>query len=219
MKRLMMIASMVVLAGMMSGCSTMSPTEQRAAYQEEYDRLASLPPARRIFSINRAVNDCGRLSYDLFNLVHPMMKAYVAKVETCREYTGFMNDVRYYVEVEKLSNQAACKKVRDAVIAADVNRPDDQKIWPKIRKGIIAANELDPKKQLVQIGVLVLRNNHIVKSVANLPKAFQREDYIGKAKRTIECAAISNQLADAMECLVFLGDQYSRVIELEHFAR
>ena len=87
-----------------------------------------------------------------------MMKAYVAKVESCREYTGFMNDIRYYVEEEKLSNKEACRKVCDAVIAADANRAGGQKIWPKIQKGIVAANELDPKKQLAKIALLIARN-------------------------------------------------------------
>ena len=148
-----------------------------------------------------------------------MMKAYVAKVESCREYTGFMNDIRYYVEEEKLSNKEACRKVCDAVIAADANRAGGQKIWPKIQKGIVAANELDPKKQLAKIALLVARNTEIAKSVADLPNAFKNEDFMGKAKRGAECAAISTQLAETLECLVYLGDQYSRVVELETFSR
>jgi len=224
MKKVMMVVGAIVLTTLITGCSLLEPTklspeEQRAKYQEEFTQFAALPPAKRVASPNPAIADCAKLSCDLFNEMHPMMKAYVAKVETSREYTGFMNDVRYYVEEEKMSNKDACKKVYDAVIAADANRPDGEKLWPKIHKGIVAANELDPKKQLAQIAVLVARNGNIAKSVKDLPKAFKEKDPMGKAKRAAECAAIAKQLADVLRCLNYLGDQYSRVVELDNYAR
>jgi len=202
-----------------AGCFTTSPEERRAAYQKEFERLSNLPPAVAVASPNKAITKCAKLSCDLFNEVQPLMKAYVAKVESNREYTGFMNDVQYYVKEEKLSNQEACKKVKDDVVAADANRPDDQKVWPKIKRGIAAANELDPKKQLAQIAILVARNADIQKEVSDLPKSFSNEDFAGKMKRGDECSAISKQLAESAECLVYLGDQYSRVVELESYAR
>lgn len=206
-------------AAVMMGCTTMTPEEQRAAYEEEYARLASLPPARPVMSPNRDIANCARLSCDLFNEVHPLMKAYVASVENCREYTGFMNDVRYVKDTEGLSEAEATKKVAAEVIAADANRPDDQKLWPKIATGIRAANELDPKAQLAKIALLVARNTEIVQSVQKLPDAFKGEDFKGMMQRGSECAAISAQLADTLACLVFLGDQYARVIEADSYTR
>ena len=197
----------------------MSPEERRAAYQEEFERLESLPLAQQVASPNKEVSGCAMLSCGLFNEVQPLMKAYVAKVESNREYTGFMNDIRYCVEEEKLSNADACKKVTDAVLAADVSRPDDQKLWPKIKKGIDAVNELDPKKQLIQIAALTVKNQDASKKVEALPKAYEKEDISGKIARGRECSSISEQLADATKCLVFLGDQYARVVELENFSR
>lgn len=216
MRRLFVVGT---LCACVSGCFTTSSEDQRAAYQKEFERLAKLPPAQMVASPNPSVASCAKLSCDLFNEVHPMMKAYVAKVETNREYTGFMNDIQYYVKEEKMSNQAACKKVKDDVIAADANRPADQKLWPKIQRGIAAANELDPKKQLAQIAILAARNAAIGKTAKDLPKSFSNEDYMGKVKRGNECSAISKQLAESAECLAYLGDQYSRVIELENSAR
>ena len=208
-----------VLCACVAGCFTTSPEERREAFQKEFERLSNLPPAVMVASPNKDVANCAKLSCDLFNEIHPLMKAYAAKVESNREYTGFMNDIQYYVKEEKLSNQEACKKVKDAVVAADAERPADQKVWPKVQRGIAAANELDPKKQLVQIATLVARNAEIEKSVSDLPKSFSNEDFASKVKRGDECSAISKQLAESAECLVYLGDQYSRVIELENYAR
>lgn len=219
MKMLLPIAGVAVLSGMMTGCATVSPEECRAAYQNEYARLAALPPAEVVSSPNFDVSNCARLSCDLFNEVHPLMKAYVDKTESSREYIGFMNDIQYYVKEEKMSEQDACKKVIDDVMAADATRPDDQKLWPKIQKGIAAVNELDPKNQLVKIAVLTARNLEIDKSVKTLPKSFRHEDFMGMAQRVSECAAISKQLTDAAECLTYLSDQYSRVIALDNYAR
>ncbi len=207
------------LCACVSGCFTTSPEERRAAYQKEFERLSNLPPAVAVASPNQSIAACAKLSCDLFNEVQPMMKAYVAKVESNREYTGFMNDIQYYVKEEKMSDKEACKKVTDDIVAADANRPDDQKVWPKVKRGIAAANELEPKKQLAQIAVLVARQADIQKKVSDLPKSYSNEDFAGKIKRGEECSAISKQLAESVECLAYLGDQYSRVVELENYAR
>ncbi|MGN0832194.1 MAG: hypothetical protein ACI4RD_00930 [Kiritimatiellia bacterium] len=219
MNALKVVSEAAIGAVLLSGCSTMTMEERRAEYAKEYAALAALPPAQRIVSPNRAVDDCARLSHDLFNTVQPLMKAYVSSVENSYEYAGFMNDVRYYVEEEKLSVQAACRKVVDAVVAADANRPADQKVWPKIQKGIVAANALEPKKMLVRIGVLIARNAEITRSVSRLPGAFKHEDMMAKVRRGVECSAISAQLARSLECLVYLSDTYTRVLELEAYAR
>jgi len=213
------VFAIAAVAVTFAGCTTMTPEEQRAAYQEEFSRLAALPPAEKVVSPNSAIDSCAKLSCDLFNEVQPMMKAYVSQVENFREYTAFMNEIKYCVEEEKLSEDAACKKVADAVTAADANRPADQKVWPKIKAGIDAANALEPKKQLAQLATLVARNTQIVSSVNNLPQAFASEDFMGKAKRASECAAISKQSGETLKCLNYLMDQYNRVSELDEYVR
>ncbi len=225
MKKVMIRVGAIAFTALMTGCSMLepaklSPEEQRAKYQEEFTQFAALPPAKMVASPDPDITKCARLTCDLFNEMHPLMKAYVAKVESSREYTAFMNEVRYCVEEEKLSNQDACKKVYDAVIAADANRPDGEKLWPKIHQGIIAANELDPKKQTAQILVLIARNKDVVKSAQELPKKFSKEkDFRIKAQRASECAAVLKQAMDCLVCLNYLSDQYSRVVELENYAR
>lgn len=221
MKKGLIVIGAVALAGVMTGCFTMSPEERREAYQKEYSRLAALPPAQMVQSPNPDIANCAKLSCDLFNEVRPMMKAYVDKTESNREYTGFMNDIQYYVKEEKMSEKDACKKVADAVIAADADRPDDQKVWPKIKKGIAAANELEPKKQLAQIALLLARNSEIVNSIQRFKDsdAFKNMDIQGKIARGKECSAIIDQSEDTGKCLYFLQDQYTRVLMLELYAR
>jgi len=208
------IVSVILSVVIFTGCAT-----SRDAIQKEYARLAALPPGVMVVSPNLEVANVAKASCDTFSVVQPMMKAYVDKTESNREYTGFMNDIAYYVKEEKMTEQAACKKVHDDVIAADAKRPADQKLWPKIAKGIAAANELDPKVQLTKIAALTARNLEIRDSVKNLPTSFQSEDFMGKAQRVKECSAISAQVMDSAECLVFLGEQYRRVIELETYVR
>lgn len=219
MNKMLMMTGAIMVAFAMAGCVSSSPADRRAAYQEEFNRFKALPVAEQVASPNKEISACAKLSCDLFNEFHPMMKAYVAKVDSSREYVGFMNDIRYYVEEEGLANDAACKKVSDDVKVADMARADGDKLWPKICQGIAAARELDPKKQLIQIANLTVRNKNIVERVKKLPDSFKDESFQAKLQRSKECSAISEQLADVGECLLFLGDQYSRVVELEGFAK
>lgn len=221
MKKLAIVCTTLMMGAFWAGCATTSPEKQREAYQNEYKRLAALPPAQMVASPNPDVANLAKMSCDLFNEFQPMMKAYVDKVETSREYTGFLNDVRYYVEQEKMSEADACKKVAADVQAADAKLAADQKVWPKILRGYAAVGELDVKSQLVKIAALVARNQKIVESVKNLSsgKSFEKEDFMGKAQRGRECNAILSQATDTLNCLKYLGDQYTRSLELEAYAR
>lgn len=219
MNKMLVLTGCAIVAFAMVGCVTSSSADRRAAYQEEYNRFKALPAAKQVESPNEEIAACAKLSCDLFNELHPVMKAYIEKVDSSREYVGFMCDVRYYVEEEGLSNEAACKKVADDVKAADAARADGEKIWPKICQGISAAHELDPKKQLVQIADLTVRNKNIAERMKKLPDSYKDEPFQSKLQRTKECSAISKQSADVGECLLFLGDQYSRVLELESISK
>lgn len=212
MKKLTMIAGAMLAGVIFTGCAT-----SRDSWQKEYARLASLPPGQMVVSPDPNVAGIAQASCDVFTEVQSVMKAYVDKTESNREYTGFMNDVAYYVKEEKLSDEEACKKVYDAVIAADENR-SGEKVWPKIEKGIAAANELDPKKQLAQLALLTARNLKVVENVQNLKDSFQG-DFVTIAQRSRESAAILVQTKDSAECLVFLGDQFRRVLVLKNYAR
>lgn len=213
MKKLTMIAGAMLAGVIFTGCAT-----SRDSWQKEYARLASLPPGQMVVSPDPNVAGIARASCDVFTEVQSVMKAYVDKTESSRAYTGFMNDVAYYVKEEKLSNEEACKKVYDAVIAADANRPADQQVWPQVAKGIAAVNELDPKKQLAQLALLTARNLKVVENVQNLKDSFQG-DFVTIAQRSRESAAILVQTKDSAECLVFMGDQFRRVLVLKNYAR
>lgn len=122
--------------------------EWRKAKEAEYKRLAALPPAEVVKSPDAGISKCARSSADLFNEVQKKMKAYVEFVENCREYTGFVNDIQYCVEEAGRSREAACKKVIAEVQAADAKLPEDQKLWPMIKRSAAAAEEFGTKDEL-----------------------------------------------------------------------
>lgn len=219
-KKATMIAGALLASVIFTGCATGRDSGQpdRDFWRKEYARLAALPPGRMVVSSDPHIAGIARTSCDVFTEVQSIMKAYVDKTESSREYTGFMNDVAYYVKEEKLSNADACKKVHDAVVAADANRPADQQVWPKIAKGIAAANELEPAKQLARLALLTVRNQTVARDVKKLKHSF-KGDFMTVACRTLEIVAICDQTMDSVECLVFLGEQFRRVLVLENYAR
>ncbi len=214
MKKLMMVAGAVVLAGMMSGC-----TSTRDAVQKEYERVISLPPAEQVASPNKQVNDVGRLSFDLHNSCHSLLKEYVSATENHREYTGFMNNVQSVIKDEGLGEEDAMAKVCAEIQEEDKARPDAEKVWPRIQEGWTAANALDPKKKLAEIARLVIRNQEISESAKKLPDSYKDEDFKSKIERGAESGNISKQLAQTAEVLAFLGEQYRRVQNLKTYQK
>jgi len=235
-----------------TGCSTIkswsnSVQEWHAANQvkrrnqiaQEFKRLASLPPAQLIVSPDPEIADCAKLSCALFNDAQVKMKAYVDFTETAREYTGFINDVQYYIKEEKLSSQDACKKVVDAVIAADAARSESEKLWPRIKRGCVAARALGPQNQLALISGLHERWFEIHKRLGKIDKlldkrykelklarkSHQIDDQAlieGKnliKNRRAECMAINGQLNEASNYMSLISDQYNRVVELENYTK
>lgn len=234
MNKFMVDFGVVALIGMMVGvacvCGCLSPEEQREAIRREYDRLASLPPAKPIKSPMPEIANCSRQSCDLFNVAQPKMRAYIAKVETSREYTGFINDIRYYVEEKKMSPVEAQRKVRSAVIAADANRPDGEKVWPKILKGAKAARQFGSASERKQFAELDARYCEICAALGKISKQLRKmqkdlkheknksvrmEKNAVIASRYAECLEVQCQLSDAGRCISFMKDQYDRANELE----
>ena len=213
MKKILMGVSAAVISMVITGCMT-----AREKIQEEYARLTALPPAERVHAPDRSIDDLGRLSHDSFNEMHGVMKAYVAASENHREYVGFMNDVQCCVQEEKLSNEDACKKVADAVIAEDANRPADEKVWPKVVEGINAVNALDPAKKLEELGVLTIRNAGFIKTAAELRNSFNGFD-AATLQKVEAVGKIGVQLKDTSECLAFLVEQFRRVQVLKYYKK
>ena len=214
MKKLMMVAGAVALAGMIAGCAT-----TREVVQKEYERVTTLPPAEQVVSPNKQVNDVGRAASDLYNACHAKLKNYVAATENHREFTGFMNDVQIVIKDEGLSEEDAMAKVCALVQEEDKARPDAEKVWPRILEGWAAANALDPAKQLAEVATLVIRNQEIVNSANDLPNSFANEDFMGKAQRGAEAAKIGEQAAQTGEILLFLGEQFRRVQMLKNYQK
>lgn len=214
MKKLMMVAGAVALAGMIAGCAT-----TREVVQKEYERVTTLPPAEQVVSPNKQVNDVGRAASDLYNACHAKLKNYVAATENHREFTGFMNDVQIVIKDEGLSEEDAMAKVCALVQEEDKARPDAEKVWPRILEGWAAANALDPAKQLAEVATLVIRNQEIVNSANDLPNSFANEDFMSKAQRGAEAAKIGEQAAQTTEMLVFLGEQFRRVQMLKTYQK
>lgn len=199
--------------------------EWRKAKENEYKRLAAMPPVEEVESPDHGISQCARQSVDLFNETQKKMKAYVDFVETCREYTGFINDIQYYVEEERLSRDEACRKVVAEVNAADAKLPDDQKLWPRIKRSAAAAEELGPKNELdVILGLnsrVVKLRNWLAKKQSELLKSRKKEKknrglIVEIDKRLAECSAVGVQLNDASQCISFMIDQHNRVDALNN---
>ena len=203
-----------VVGVFVAGCAS-----TRETVEKEYARVIALPPAERIVSPDKAVDDLARLSHDLYNSCHARLKNYAAATENHREFTGFMNDVKAVMEEENLSEQDAMAKVCALVQEEDKARPDAEKVWPKIMTGWAAANALGPEQQLAEIGRLVIRNKDIVVSATKLPNAITQGDYVSRAQRGIEIAKITEQAAQTTEMLVFLGEQFRRVQMLKTYQK
>ena len=232
-----------LLAGVIfAGCSTIQEWYEtqklkwREAQEQEYRRLAALPPAQLVVqSPRRDIAICAKESCDLFNVAQPKMRAFIALTENSYEYRGYCNDVQYYIEQEKMSSAEAQKKVRDAVIAGDANRPDGEKVWPKIVKGAEAARQFGFASEREQFLALQVRQLEIyarlVKIIQNLnkerkelrklakekmiSKAERREREVVIGQRISECMAIQGQVALSGRCISFMIEQYNRVMELE----
>ena len=244
MNKLMLIGlSAIALVGI-TGCSSLSEwydaqlLQWREAQEREYRRLAGLPPAQAVQSPNRNIAFLAKQSCDLFNMAQPKMRAYIALTENSYEYNGFVNDVRYYIENEKMTEAEAQKKVYDAVIAADATRPDDEKVWPKILKGAAAARQFGPQSERDQMMALLSRSIEISAAVVNICKTLRdrqkkmkklvKEKKMSKKQmkeenglimqRLAECSAIQMQLSEAGRCISFMMDQYNRAKELEREA-
>ncbi len=208
------LAAVTVVGVVVAGCAS-----TRDAVQKEYARVIALPPAERVLSPNKTVDDVCRASFDLYNSSHKLLREYVAATENHREFTGFMNNVQCLMQDEGLGEKEAMAKVCALVQEEDKARPDAEKVWPRIAEGWAAANALDPAKKLAEIARLAIRNQEIGKSAKKLPDSFANEDYLGKAKRGAEVAKSTEQLAQAAEMLAFLGEQYRRVQMLKFYQK
>ncbi len=250
---LLIVSSAIALSvTIFIGCTTMKEkwneakewheTQQlkrREAKEKEYKRLASLPPAQVVVQTpSREIAVCAQQSCDLFNVAQPKMRAYIDLTENSYEYRGYVNDVQYYIEEEKMSSADAQKKVMDAVIAGDANRPDGEKVWPKIVKGAEAARQFGSEaegKQFLGLNIRYLEiNARIVKICKGLYdrqkelKKLVKHKQISKEQmqqensvilqRLAECAAVQQQLSDAGKCISFMVEQHNRVRELENEA-
>ena len=213
-KSMVHLAVAVVVGAFIAGCAS-----TREAVENEYKRVAALPPAERILSPNKTVDDVARLSHDVYNSSHERLKNYTAATENHREFTGFMNDVKAVMEEEKLSEKDAMAKVCALVQEEDKARPDAEKVWPKIMTGWAAANALGPEQQLTEIGRLTIRNKDIVASASKLPSAITKGDYVSRAQRGVEIAKITEQAAQTTEMLLFLGEQFRRIQMLKNYQK
>lgn len=216
MTKLMNVVGAFAFAGMLAGCAS---TTMRESVQKEYDRITALPPAERIFSPNKQVDDVGRLSCDLYNFCHPLLMEYVAATENHREYTGFMNDVQCVIKEEGLSEEEAMAKVYNLIQEEDMTRPEEEKVWPRVLEGWAAAEALEPEKKLAQIAVLAVRNLEIVDSANNLSASIANEDYMSQIQRGAEVGMITAQTAQTAEMLAFLGEQYRRVLNAKYYRK
>ena len=243
--------------------------KRREAQEKRFKQLAALPPAQMVAvapgrditsSAKYTVKEgkgkkekvvvvpvdcpkvnalCAKASCDLFNEAHRKMKAYITFYENCRECVGFMNDVQYFVEEEKLSQKDAYEKVAKSVMAADAKLSADEKVWPKIQKGLMAAKTFGSGNEMSQVLALRSRQIEILAALGKVNTALDAmQKELKKAKknkrisneayaqslsviqrRVAEHGGVYKQLNLVSECINFMVEQRSRIDDLDKNSR
>ncbi len=212
---MMMFASLVAMV-VTAGCNSVS----RDKMAKEYERLAALPPATmNRCPADRALDSLGVAVSQHYNFAHKLMKEFVGATENRRAYLGFMNDIEYYVQEEKMEEPAAMAKVVKDIQDADKQIADPkEKVWPKVVEGIKATNALQPEKKLLEMAPVAAATLKAVNDCKKLKDSFKGFDPATLEKGV--CAAkIIKQGVDTSECLAFLTIQLQRTIKAKYYAK
>ena len=206
------LAALVVL----TGCGG----NAREKMAKEYERLAALPPAApNHCPYDRALDRLGVAVSENYNFAHKLMKDFVGATENRRAYVGFLNDVAYYVEEEKMEETAAMERVVKEIQAADEKIADPkEKVWPRVVEGINATNALNPVQKLQELAPVAAATLRAIAECEQLKNSFNGFD-----ATTIEkgiCAGkIIVQGKEASECIAFLTIQLQRTIKAKYYAK
>ena len=211
----MMSLTALVLMLNVTGCAT-----ARNAMQDEYKRLSTTPPeppARCEY--DRAIDNLGVAVGVNYAFSHKLMKEYVSATENRREYLGFLNDVKYYIDEEKLDEKAAVDKVVKGIMAEDekITNPEE-KVWPRVVEGINATNSLKIENKLKEIIPVLAANAKNLKTVTELKNSFNGLDATVIAKG-VACAKIAKQATFTAECLTFIAEQFRRTLVARYYAK
>ena len=216
MKRTINSALFMMLMIIVTGCGGAA----RDAMQKEYARLAAVtpePPVR--CPSDRALDDLGVAVAVNFAFTHKLMKEYVDATTNHREYIGFLNDVKFYMDEEKLDEKAAMEKVRTAIIAEDAKaEKEEDKVWPRVVAGIKAVDALGPENKIKEIIPVAAANLKLAKSASGLKKTFTSLD-AAVIQKAVCCGNILKQTTYTGECLVFLEEQFRRVLVAKYYSK
>lgn len=218
MKKVFSITAMFaafLLAVSTTGCAT-----ARDAVTKEYDRLANTVPAPPVrCEYDRAIDNLGVAVGVNYAFAHKNMKEFVDFTTNHREYLGFLNDIKFYMEEEKLDEKAAMEKVVKGIQAEDAKVTDPkEKVWPRIVAAIKASESLKIENKLGEIAVVVAANVKNAKTVADLKNSFKGFDAPTIAKG-IACVEIAGQALFTSECLGFIAEQYRRTLKAKYYAK
>ena len=210
--------AIVIAAGLAmftTGCAS-----SRDAMQKEYDRLAAVtpePPVR--CSVDRAIDDLGVAVGVNYAFAHKLMKEYVDATTNHREYIGFLNDVKYYMEEEKLDEKAAYEKVVAGIMEQDAKAASpEEKVWPRVVAGIKAVDALSPENKLKELAPVVIATVKCISTAKELKNSFKGFDAT-TVEKGIACVKILEQGVYTTECLAFLTEQFKRVLVAKHYAK
>lgn len=210
--------AIVIAAGLAmftTGCAS-----NRDAMQKEYDRLAAVtpePPVR--CSVDRAIDDLGVAVGVNYAFAHKLMKEYVDATTNHREYIGFLNDVKYYMEEEKLDEKAAFEKVVAGIMEQDAKAASpEEKVWPRVVAGMKAVDALSPENKLKELAPVVIATAKCISTAKELKNSFKGFDAT-TVEKGIACVKILEQGVYTTECLAFLTEQFKRVLVAKYYAK
>ena len=221
-------AASMMLAMFVTGCAT-SGTHGEVAekFREFQEAVANRPPAF-VVTGDRAVDDVGKLSAQIYGNLMKYLDEYVKATENNRYYIGFINDATELAKEKKIPMAQAMSEVLAEYKAADkeTDKPEE-KIYPRVIEGYTAVEALKPENKLrelaplaAQAAKIALKAKDLAGTVTKTYSSINFKDVAGMKKKvlvTASAAKIGEQAYFNTRAIEFLIDQYKRNQEMKSY--
>ena len=221
----------LLLAGtaaiLISGCASSGNHGEVAEKYEKFKEATANRPPAYVLTGDRAVDDVGKLSAQIYGSTIKYLDEYVKATENNRYYIGFMNDVAEMAKEKKIPGPEAMVQVLKEYQEGDAKAKPEDKIYPRVIDGYNAVEALKPANKLKELAPLAAQAAKIALQAKNLSQTVQKtyssisfSDVEGLRKKALVTAAavkIVEQATFDTVALDFLTDQYQRNEEMKKY--